>query len=153
MLWWQFNKSALLLPQDRVWADCWPPHSRGGAWARESGGGCDVQGLAVNSVGRIINATLSPWTLSTHITTWFTSVYKWISFHLNCLCILQGPPLLWRWSAVVRWWQQQQQQQQQWWGEDITAVSCVRTAGGRGLCTALYRTVLYCTVGTGDGVF
>ena len=35
MLRWQFNKSALLLPQDRVWADCWPPHSRGGAWAWE----------------------------------------------------------------------------------------------------------------------
>ena len=46
-------------------------------WRLGSGGGCcDVQGLAVNSVGRIIIVTLSPWTLSTHITTWFTSVYK-----------------------------------------------------------------------------
>ena len=45
-------------------------------WRLGSGGGCDVQGLAVNSVGRILIVTLSPWTLSTHITTWFTSVYK-----------------------------------------------------------------------------
>ena len=53
MLWWQFNKSALLLAQDRVWADCWPPHSRGGAWARKEAAAA-MQGLAVNSVVRII---------------------------------------------------------------------------------------------------